>query len=656
MSERGRDRSAARSTPDRLPYSLSTTPSSTSSLVNALVKNAAASLLNGNYDRERNGRESAHSLGSEREKSRNSSSTVGSSSTAAVPGAAGMNVNSTVGNPQLQQIMQQMSPQQMQLMQQQYLMLQQEHLLQSAVASAAGDKSPSSSRDQLAQQLAFQQQYFLQQLQQARYFVPGASPFMFPTGSAAESSSSSTSRDSSSSIKNDPRGDSEDSKYPISSSSSSSSSPAVKYLYGHGVCRWLGCETPFENTTAFSKHLNKEHGLDDRSTASTRVQIQVVSQLEVQLQKEKDRLDAMLSHLHMKPDDVALIGASETIVKDETESNSPTSTPPKVTPSLFGLPLYFLGNGSQHSPTTTPTSQISSASRDRQPSQPSPPSMACNSQRSPSPSGLAIRRRVSDKANLPIAADLERNRELYRTSHVRPPYTYASLIRQAIIESPERQLTLNEIYMWFQTTFAYFRKNAATWKNAVRHNLSLHKCFARVENVKGAVWTVDEEEFFKRRPQRIPSAKPYSMSGSMPGMPVTMYGEPYSSGTGTSTPEPMADADSSPQDYSNGSFARTAPFKKQHQFDMHPGVGSGKVEIIDADRAGDQRFPGGGSLTGSDGMDADEASDEYRDYADNISDEENDDPPAAAERDRPYDEDVAENGSFDRRLTVKEEA
>lgn len=51
--------------------------------------------------------------------------------------------------------------------------------------------------------------------------------------------------------------------------------------------------------------------------------------------------------------------------------------------------------------------------------------------------------------------------------------------------------------------FAYFRRNAATWKNAVRHNLSLHKCFVRVENVKGAVWTVDEVEFQKRRPQKI---------------------------------------------------------------------------------------------------------------------------------------------------------
>ncbi|GAA6084351.1 forkhead box protein P4 isoform X1, partial [Tachysurus ichikawai] len=39
--------------------------------------------------------------------------------------------------------------------------------------------------------------------------------------------------------------------------------------------------------------------------------------------------------------------------------------------------------------------------------------------------------------------------------------------------------------------------------NAVRHNLSLHKCFVRVENVKGAVWTVDEVEYQKRRPPKM---------------------------------------------------------------------------------------------------------------------------------------------------------
>ena len=61
-------------------------------------------------------------------------------------------------------------------------------------------------------------------------------------------------------------------------------------------------------------------------------------------------------------------------------------------------------------------------------------------------------------------SEIMRNREFYRLNDVRPPYTYASLIRQSITESPENQLTLNEIYKWFEINFSYFRKNAQTWK------------------------------------------------------------------------------------------------------------------------------------------------------------------------------------------------
>lgn len=69
-----------------------------------------------------------------------------------------------------------------------------------------------------------------------------------------------------------------------------------------------------------------------------------------------------------------------------------------------------------------------------------------------------------DKLNIYVHIELERNRELYRNQDIRPPYTYASLIRQSITESVENQLTLNEIYKWFEINFSYFRKNAQTWK------------------------------------------------------------------------------------------------------------------------------------------------------------------------------------------------
>lgn len=213
-----------------------------------------------------------------------------------------------------------------------------------------------------------------------------------------------------------------------------------------------------------------------------RAQVELVDTLEHRLTKERGRLQAMMQHLHMK--------------------HSPDTTTPSVGKVEPSSPLRI--------PKQEPMVPVSipvSISAQPLPQASSPQPMDSSSAASPSiektPSGGARRSRVTDKAVLPISADIARNREFYRTNDVRPPYTYASLIRQAIMESPDCQLTLNEIYTWFTETFAYFRRNAATWKNAVRHNLSLHKCFQRVEqNVKGAVWTVDDSEFYRRRPQR----------------------------------------------------------------------------------------------------------------------------------------------------------
>ncbi|MED6240397.1 Forkhead box protein P3, partial [Ataeniobius toweri] len=92
--------------------------------------------------------------------------------------------------------------------------------------------------------------------------------------------------------------------------------------------------------------------------------------------------------------------------------------------------------------------------------------------------------------------------ECYKYNNIRPPHTYAYLIRWSILESPDKQRTLSEIYSWFTTMFFYFRHNTATWKNAIRHNLSLHKCFIRAEGEKGAVWTVDEAEYQRRKGQK----------------------------------------------------------------------------------------------------------------------------------------------------------
>ncbi|XP_078596001.1 forkhead box protein P1-like isoform X33 [Branchiostoma floridae x Branchiostoma japonicum] len=267
-------------------------------------------------------------------------------------------------------------------------------------------------------------------------------------------------------------------------------------LYGNRMCKWPGCEAVCEDFGLFLKHLNTEHALDDRSTAQARVQMQVVAQLELQLAKERERLQAMMTHLHMKPaepkEPVSTIDSKWMLSQMEREARSritPVMSKPEPPPPLPPPSPVVTHDSTPHTP-TTPTTPVMTA--------PATPTAVG-----------PIRRRASEKYNLPLSEEIQRNHEFYKNADVRPPFTYASLIRQAIIESPEKQLTLNEIYNWFTRTFAYFRRNAATWKNAVRHNLSLHKCFVRVENVKGAVWTVDEIEFQKRRQQKM-SGEPKS--------------------------------------------------------------------------------------------------------------------------------------------------
>uniref|UniRef100_A0A4W2HE94 Forkhead box P4 n=1 Tax=Bos indicus x Bos taurus TaxID=30522 RepID=A0A4W2HE94_BOBOX len=327
---------------------------------------------------------------------------------------------------------------------------------------------------------------------------------------------------------------------PRRDSSSHEETPGSHPLYGHGECKWPGCETLCEDLGQFIKHLNTEHALDDRSTAQCRVQMQVVQQLEIQLAKESERLQAMMTHLHMRP--------SEPKPFSQPVSDSPLPAALRTArprPLTGGPRLSTLPRCSQLNPVpgSSSFSKVTVSAADSFPDGLAhPPTSAAAPVTPLRPPGLGsaslhsggpARRRSSDKFCSPISSgkgrrgearlppqpepplpvtsscpaclppELAQNHEFYKNADVRPPFTYASLIRQAILETPDRQLTLNEIYNWFTRMFAYFRRNTATWKNAVRHNLSLHKCFVRVENVKGAVWTVDEREYQKRRPPKM---------------------------------------------------------------------------------------------------------------------------------------------------------
>ncbi|XP_062540024.1 forkhead box protein P1-B isoform X2 [Armigeres subalbatus] len=260
--------------------------------------------------------------------------------------------------------------------------------------------------------------------------------------------------------------------------------------------------------------------------------MEVVCQLHLQLQKERDRLQAMILHLNKKNEmtRIPMAGASPFVPQ--------IPPPPPPYDLIAGLrfpPAGPVTDGSMVEAAlqlTTKQQQVlhhhhqqqqqqhHHQQQHQQPGRSSKGSIRAKYFGSPQDTDAGGYKEV----HFPdVQDDVQKNREFYRSHDVRPPFTYASLIRQSIIESPEKQLTLNEIYNWFQNTFCYFRRNAATWKNAVRHNLSLHKCFMRVENIKGAVWTVNEAEFCKRRPQKLGIMQFKFQNASSAGMQQQMH-------------------------------------------------------------------------------------------------------------------------------------
>uniref|UniRef100_A0A3B5K4C4 Forkhead box P3b n=1 Tax=Takifugu rubripes TaxID=31033 RepID=A0A3B5K4C4_TAKRU len=213
-------------------------------------------------------------------------------------------------------------------------------------------------------------------------------------------------------------------------------------LFVSGLCRWPGCDSMSEDFPSFLKHLHSEHSRCDRSVAQWKVQQDIVQCLEAQLiLEEKQKLLEMQLHLRLSEDQ-----QSDSKAACDWSHSLPPVLPHTAVTMETAVNNGFIRHVSQ--------------------------------------------RGYRAEASAHFLPDLIQSPECYKHANIRPPYTYAYMIRWSILESPDKQRSLNEIYNWFTTKFSYFRNNTATWKVC---NAPL-AVFVRVEGGKGAVWTVDETE------------------------------------------------------------------------------------------------------------------------------------------------------------------
>lgn len=75
----------------------------------------------------------------------------------------------------------------------------------------------------------------------------------------------------------------------------------------------------------------------------------------------------------------------------------------------------------------------------------------------------------------------------------KPDISYIELVAKAIMSTPDNSLLLADIYRWIENQYPYYKTTKNSWRNSIRHNLSVNECFVkskRVKNGRGFYWSI----------------------------------------------------------------------------------------------------------------------------------------------------------------------
>jgi hypothetical protein len=111
----------------------------------------------------------------------------------------------------------------------------------------------------------------------------------------------------------------------------------------------------------------------------------------------------------------------------------------------------------------------------------------------------------------------------------KPQANYVTLIHEALSNSPTGQMSLPQIYRAIQRRYPFFvlKCNTNGWQSSVRHNLSQHHAFRKVErDGKGWMWAIVDGVSIEKEKKRRVTPPPQMGPGHMHHQPIYRAGGP----------------------------------------------------------------------------------------------------------------------------------